>query len=238
MYTPPLPLYSPTAWGTGVFLTGKNLNHLETQYSSMKAIIDGHTHDDEIDTKALADSTFFHSSHMGLNSGFDADTLDSFHVSDLLTSILPVGSVIWFKGADNEIPPGWKMCTGQAGTNDWRDRFVIGAGGAYDVGDTLGPATWNGTITPTGTVTIGNHVLTTAELPVHTHTYTEYFPNNVGSQGGAGNDAVRSLASRSSAINMQSEGDGPHGHTGSTASINAIDPRPLYYALYLIKKVS
>jgi len=213
---------------------------METQYSLMKAIIDGHNHDDEIDTKAIADATFYHSSHMGLNSGMDADLIDGQSYSDILSAILPIGSIIWFKGTDAQIPTGWHIMDGSGGLSDYRDRFIIGAGSAYVVGATGGPATWNGTISPTGTVTIGDHQLTTAELPEHTHTYIDYdaplWASNMPNPGGSSYCSARAYISRE--IGEQSEGNGTHGHPGSTASLAAIDPRPPYYALFLIKKVS
>jgi hypothetical protein len=216
MYIPPLPLYDVTSWVPGVALSGKNLNHAELQYPMMKAIIDGHHHDDEIDTKALADSTFFSLTHMGSGSSFDADKIDDQHFSDLVASVLPVGSIIWFKGTDAEIPTGWKICNGQTGTSDYRDRFIIGAGGAYAVGWTGGPATYNGTFTPTGSVTVGAHTLTTAELPVHYHTFTEYSQTTNNNQGDTPG-GYTCYTTGSASINNQNEGGGgSHGHPGST----------------------
>jgi len=48
--------------------------------------------------------------------------------------------VIW-SGAIVDIPDGWTLCDGTNGTPDLRDRFVVGAGGAYSPGDTGGAAT-------------------------------------------------------------------------------------------------
>jgi hypothetical protein len=215
---------------------------METQYSTMEAIINAHHHDDEIDTKAVADATFFSTSLMGHGSGFDADKVDGLHVADILAEVLPVGSIIWFKGTDAEIPTGWKICTGQAGTSDFRDRFVIGAGGSYAVGSTGGPATWNGTITPTGSATVGDHQLTISELPGHTHTYSEYYfyggnrwagsPPPVQTQYVLGAPTNRNITT-----DAMTTGDGSHGHAGSSISFSGVDPRPPYYSLYLIKKV-
>jgi microcystin-dependent protein len=49
---------------------------------------------------------------------------------------------------------GWAVCNGDNGTPDLRDRFPVGAGGNYNVGDTGG----------TDTV-----ALTVAEMPQHSH---------------------------------------------------------------------
>ena len=67
---------------------------------------------------------------------------------------VPVGGVIMWSGAANQIPQGWTLCDGTNGTPDLRDRFVVGAGLGYAVGDKGGEAF---------------HTLTVAEMPSHTH---------------------------------------------------------------------
>jgi hypothetical protein len=51
-------------------------------------------------------------------------------------SALPAGTVAMWSGAT--IPDGWTLCNGSDGTPDLRDRFVLGAGGSYSVGNTGG----------------------------------------------------------------------------------------------------
>lgn len=60
---------------------------------------------------------------------------------------------VW-AGAIVDIPAGWALCNGAAGTPDLRDRFVIGAGGAYAVDATGGSTT-----------------IAANNLPAHTHNY-------------------------------------------------------------------
>lgn len=67
---------------------------------------------------------------------------------------IPIGGIIMWSGAINQIPAGWALCNGQNGTPDLRGRFIVGAGGAYAVGNTGGAET----------VT-----LTTAQIPAHGH---------------------------------------------------------------------
>ena len=52
--------------------------------------------------------------------------------------VLPTGLISLWSGAQNAIPSGWALCNGSNGTPDLRDRFVIGAGGSYSVGNTGG----------------------------------------------------------------------------------------------------
>lgn len=228
-----------TAWQATDELTGESLNHIETQWAAAKADADLHSHDARYYTKASADATFFSTSFY---TGFDCDLLDGNHVADLLASVMPLGAIMIWSGTDANVPSGWHICDGGTyggkASPDLRDRFVIGAGYAWDiytVGTIGGPATWNGTMTPTGTVAIGNHTLTTAELPEHGHTFTEYY-NPLALYSTNGSVTLGSLSSSPASIGEQNSGGGAHGHTGSSASIAAIDPRPLHHSLYYIMK--
>jgi len=179
-------------------------------------------------------------------TGFDADKLGGYHFSDILAAVMPIGAIMIWSGSEATIPSGWHECDG--GTYggkvspDLRDRFVIGAGGAYSPGATAGPATWNGTISPAGSVTVAGHVLTVAELPIHTHTFIEYYRAYDGSNSYSGSgmyDVLSSTrSSRTVTTDTMSSGDGSHGHTGSTISFSGVDPRPPYHSLYYIMKFS
>ena len=67
---------------------------------------------------------------------------------------IPPGVIVMWSGAVSEIPNGWVLCDGDNGTPCLLDRFVVGAGSIYNVGDTGGEAT---------------HKLTVLELPRHVH---------------------------------------------------------------------
>jgi hypothetical protein len=224
-----------SAWSATDEPTGAALNHIESQWTAIKADADSHNHDLRYYLKATADTTFFSLTYF---NNFDADKLDGSHLSDIVSAIMPIGAVLVWSGTDATIPSGWHICDG--GTYggyvspDLRDRFVIGAGGSYAVGTTGGPVTWNGTVIPTGAVTIGAHTLTTTEIPSHTHSYTEYY-NDIGAYNYY--TANWPVTTRSTAINNQDEGGGgSHGHVGSTAAFSTVDPRPPWYALYYIMR--
>jgi hypothetical protein len=47
---------------------------------------------------------------------------------------VPQGVIVLWSGAVNAVPTGYAICDGTQGTPDLRDRFVVGAGGAYTKG--------------------------------------------------------------------------------------------------------
>ena len=51
---------------------------------------------------------------------------------------IPLGAIIMWSGSIASIPNGWRLCDGNNGTPDLRDRFVLGAGGSYAVDVTGG----------------------------------------------------------------------------------------------------
>jgi len=54
---------------------------------------------------------------------------------------IPSGAIIMWSGNQENIPDGWALCDGTNGAPDLRDRFIIGAGKAYNKGDTGGSLT-------------------------------------------------------------------------------------------------
>ena len=57
-----------------------------------------------------------------------------------ITAAIPSGGIIIWSGASNAIPSGWYLCNGSNGTPDLRNRFIVGAGSGYSVGNTGGSA--------------------------------------------------------------------------------------------------
>ena len=62
------------------------------------------------------------------------------HQGGLSTYAVPQGFIGLWSGAANAIPTGWVLCDGQNNTPDLRNRFVVGAGSGYSVGNTGGSA--------------------------------------------------------------------------------------------------
>lgn len=52
--------------------------------------------------------------------------------------ILPTGCIVIWSGSESSVPDGFALCNGQNGTPDLRDKFVLGSGAKYSVGDTGG----------------------------------------------------------------------------------------------------
>ena len=51
---------------------------------------------------------------------------------------IPAGAIVMWSGSIGSIPSGYYLCDGQNGTPDLRNRFVVGAGNSYAVGNTGG----------------------------------------------------------------------------------------------------
>ena len=51
---------------------------------------------------------------------------------------LPKGIIVSWYGSIEEIPKGWALCDGNNSTPDLRNRFIIGGGDKYDIGQTGG----------------------------------------------------------------------------------------------------
>lgn len=82
-------------------------------------------------------------------------------------STIPSGVILLWSGSIASIPSGWYLCNGSNGTPDLRDRFVVGAGSTYSVGDTGGSAN--------ATLVSHTHTASVSD-PGHAHTYLTSAP--------------------------------------------------------------
>lgn len=167
------------------------------------------------------------------------------------------GMIVLWSGSQGAIPAGWVLCDGNNGSPDLRDRFVVGAGSSYAVGNAAGSVSKT-------TDTVGAHAhggsagstaLSETQMPKHYHlmvgpnsiTVPQGGSSSYGNYGGGtpddiavnyatwstGNDAASGSASTGT-----SSGAG-HTHTISadgSHSHNITDARPPYYALCYIMK--
>jgi microcystin-dependent protein len=150
---------------------------------------------------------------------------------------VPIGGIIMWSGTSVSLPPNWKVCDGTSGTPDLRDRFIVGAGSTYSVGNTGGATT----------VT-----LTTAQMPSHNHTGNtstngdhahNYWQPNIVNFSLQSN--TNDFAGRTKEYVTENGGttttNGNHNHsftTNSSGSGQSHENRPPYYALYYIMKIS
>ena len=67
-----------------------------------------------------------------------------------LEEVVPSGFIGMWSGSASTIPTGWALCDGTNGTPNLTDRFVLGAGKAYQPGATGGAATATPRKRPTG----------------------------------------------------------------------------------------
>jgi microcystin-dependent protein len=173
---------------------------------------------------------------------------------DSLNSPLPSGGIIIWSGDIAAIPSGWLLCDGGSGTPDLRDRFVVGAGLGYAVGDTGGSVsvTLETANLPSHAHTLSSGVVSTQTTGIiivsggsHSHTVTT---NTAGTQPNEGGDAgggYQGLITSSTSTHtghVHGVTDAGHTHTlsgssGLVGSASAVENRPPYYALAYIMKI-
>lgn len=139
--------------------------------------------------------------------------------------LVPSGLICMWSGST--VPTGWYLCDGTNGTPDLRDRFVVGAGNEYSIGDTGGEK---------------NHILTESEMPSHTHklhinnTNFAYYSTESDTEilGTSSGDAKLVRPKRSSSYYSQEYS--MDAITQATGDGSAHENRPPYYALAFIMK--
>jgi hypothetical protein len=116
-----------------------------------------------------------------------ADTSHTHAISDVTglsaalaaaaTPQIPPGVIVMWSGALGSVPAGWALCDGTNGTPNLINRFVVGAGDLYVVGNSGGT---NLKTQDTGIGGAHNHggatsgtILSVGQLPAHAHAITD-----------------------------------------------------------------
>jgi microcystin-dependent protein len=231
--------YAPTTWAeTGMSTVDKvnGLNNLETIYTSAISAIDAIGHSERYYTKTEANAKYFTAATDGSGSGMIAATLDGWTAQQIINSGTPAGCIGMWHSTIESIPAGWYLCDGLNSTPDLRDRFPVGAGGNYDLGDIGGS---NSVTASAASVTIGSHTLTADEIPKHTHgTIPDWWSTGTVS----GHATLQTIPGVKGVTifdrkNTANAGSGEsHTHTGSFAGTTDKDKRPPFHALAFIMK--
>lgn len=229
-----LALFQEAITAAGVVSTDQD-SRITVLENAVDNVITGATYDDA--TNIL---TF----NLAEGGTVDVDLTDL--IEDIIaTNNTPAGLIALWSGIT--IPTGWALCDGTSGTPDLRDRFVVGSGGAYTVGDTGGSDNHDH-----GAAT-GTTQLTELDIPEHRH--FAVIPGTATGSGASagvspyeasnsGGDTEYSLdfaateptASRTSApVTMAGSAITPS--AGHDHSINSASNMPPYYALAFIMKV-
>lgn len=188
--------------------------------------------------------------------------------TDILAATqLPRGIITMWSGATNAVPSGWALCDGNNGTPNLKDRFIVGAGQSYGVGNTGGnwtqtPSVWTNAA-GTG-IQVAGTAINTSQMPWHTHSGSvgsdasiqvqdsiqsssagEWLADDLfGSTGWLPSPLRKPLKDFSASLSINGTGGSqPHYHGvtdnghAHTAAASAIDVRPPYYALAFIMKL-
>lgn len=231
-YTP-----NPT-WAADTALASAKLNNLETQYDEAYSYLTSHNHDSTYYTSTTMLSTFWHAGNDGSGSGLDADLLyyssGNLHYSDFAGLGIEAGIIIWWYGSVASIPAGWVLCDGNNGTPDMRGKFSYGAGGTANPGATGGSATF----TVTGTLTVGAHSVTIAEMAPHSHPFDDKYQSNPWMDFPTSTTGCRGPYDQAGTTSNAGSGAG-HTHSAAEGTVvtgNAVASLPHYYALAYIMK--
>jgi hypothetical protein len=165
------------------------------------------------------------------NSGTNTTQLaTTAFVQTAITTAFPSGGIIIWSGSVAAIPTGWVLCNGSNSTPDLRDRFVVGAGSTYAVGDTGGSANAivvSHTHTATSTVTDAGHFHTTT---FRTTTKAGDGPTRIhGPEGTQSTNDTLNTDTKTTGITVATT-NSTTGSSGTGANL------PPYYALCYIMK--
>jgi hypothetical protein len=136
--------------------------------------------------------------------------------------------VEWF-GLSNSIPDGWELCDGSNNTPNLVDKFIVGAGDTYAIGNTGGFAD--------GIVPTHNHTSSNTNT-TGSHSHTMALIQSTGSGGQNRPHSGQGVGYQSNALPIGFSGNHSHSSVVSTVGDSATDKNlPPYLGLFHIIKV-
>lgn len=138
------------------------------------------------------------------------------------TGFVPVRSIIMWSGTEADallIPSNWKLCDGTNGTPDLRNRFIVGAGDDYDIGETGGSK---------------SVTLTANNIPEHNHEFRVEYKDRIEVFGSSETSFWATSYNWSDTSVTNKRQTSPYGK----ATPDAISTTPLYYAVAYIMRIS
>ena len=147
------------------------------------------------------------------------------------------GMILLWSGSTGSIPSGFVLCNGSNSTPDLRDRFVVGAGNSYAVGNTGGNNTATDTVNISGSDTVNVSVSgsgTTGNEFGNFGSTNLYGYNGTGVQYKNMNNYYWGTTTHAHGFNFSGSGSDTVNISGSDTV--SIDTRSPYYALCYIMK--
>ena len=166
----------------------------------------------------------------------DGVTASTAALNTASTHYVPSGGIIMWSGAVSAIPTGWLLCNGTNSTPDLRDRFVVGAGQTYAVGDTGGANTVALSIAnlPAHNHSASSTSTSTVNDPGHSHVYAGVIPSSgEGRSDRTSQPTNKNTSTSTTGITVSTSTSTTIGNTGSGT---AHENRPPFYALAYIMK--
>jgi microcystin-dependent protein len=145
-----------------------------------------------------------------------ADSAES-NAKSYVDSNLPTGIISMWSGTITTIPSTWALCDGTNGTPDLRDRFIVGAGSSYSVGDTGGADSVTLTEAQLPSHNHDSGTLANSSAGVHTHDSGTLGTNSTGAHThDSGTLVNNSTGAHTHTWSGTSSSTGSHSHSGST----------------------
>jgi len=194
------------------------------------------------------------------NSAVTTDKLNDASVTlakcetSLTNALVPVGGIIMYFGTESNIPTNWKLCDGQNGTPDLRNKFVIAAD---DYNTTPNPDRWETSVTGSATqsggskdaIVVDHQHTTTVTDDGHTHgisqtDHNHSYSTNQGTGGGVGGGGAdtgstgKSTGGASANITINDATTGITVDVAAAGSSGTNANLPPYFALAYIMRAS